>query len=360
MSVIQTLTRSDPRSGWSVIARTVGAVIGFAAAGFAWQSSAAAQQLTNLRISVDYRLYGANAPIWYAQSSGLFREAGIEAVVDGSSGSGDAINRVASGAYDVAYADIGTLAEFWTRNPTQAPKLVMVILDRSAQSIVSLKKANIKTMKDLIGHKIGTGQADATSRMFPAVLKLNNIPMDKLNITRVEQRLRDAMLIRGDVDAVIGFDSAILFNLMTQKIGVDDTNVLYYADNGFNFYGNGLLVSKALIESKPEVVKRLTSAVAKAWIASIKNPKATIDALAKRDSVIDVALETKRLQWILDRNVITPATRQGGIGFFDAKKMEAGLKTLGEGFSLAKVPAISDLYDDRFLPPLSERTIPAK
>src|SRR5258708_9714382 len=73
---------------------------------------AAAQELVNVRISVDYRLYGSNAPLWYAQDSGLFRAAGINAIVDGSSGSGEAINRVASGGYDAAYADIGTLAEF--------------------------------------------------------------------------------------------------------------------------------------------------------------------------------------------------------------------------------------------------------
>jgi NitT/TauT family transport system substrate-binding protein len=359
MSIIQAFARSYARTGWPKFARVVGSAVGLVAAGLAWPYFAAAQPLTTVRISVDYRLYGANAPIWYGQDSGLFREAGINAVVDGSSGSGDAINRVASGSYDAAYADVGTLAEFWARNPAQAPKLVMVILDRSPQSIVSLQKANIKTLKDLVGHKIGTGQADATSRMLPSVLKLNNIPIEKLDIVRVEQRLRDAMLIRGDVAAVIGFDSAILFNLMTQKIGVQDTNIIYYADNGSDFYGNGLLVSKALIESNPDLVKRLTSAVAKAWVASIKNPQATIAALAKRDSVTDAELEVKRLQWVLDRNVITPATRQGGIGFFDRKKMEAGLKTLGEGFDLTRVPTIDDLYDDRFLPPQNERAIPA-
>ena len=48
---------------------------------------AAAQELVNVRISVDYRLYGSNAPLWYAQDSGLFRAAGINAIVDASSGS---------------------------------------------------------------------------------------------------------------------------------------------------------------------------------------------------------------------------------------------------------------------------------
>ncbi len=280
---------------------------------------AAAQELVNVRISVDYRLYGSNAPLWYAQDSGLFRAAGINAIVDG-----------------------------------------MVILDRSAQSIVSLKKANITNIKDLVGRKVGTGQADATSRLFPAVLKVNDIAMEKINVMPVEQRIRDALLLRGDVDAVIGFDSTILFNLMTQKVRVEDTNVIYFADNGFNFYGNGLLVSRAFIESNPDAVKRLTSAVAKAWVASIKNPQATIDALAKRDPLTDVPLEVQRLKWILDKNVMTDATRVGGIGAMDPHKMQAGLKTLAEGFELPIVPTIEDLYDDRFLPPRADRAIPTK
>ncbi|MEA3106980.1 MAG: NitT/TauT family transport system substrate-binding protein [Gammaproteobacteria bacterium] len=321
---------------------------------------AAAQELVNVRISVDYRLYGSNAPLWYAQDSGLFRAAGINAIVDASSGSGEAINRVASGAYDAAYADVGTLAEFWSRNPKVAPKLVMVIHDRSAQSIVSLKKANITKIGDLVGHKVGTGQADATSRLFPAILKVNDIATDKINLMPVEQRIRDALLLRGDVDAVIGFDSTILFNLMTQKVRPEDTNVIYFADTGFNFYGNGLVVSRAFIESNPEAVKRLTSAVAKAWVASIRNPQATIDALAKRDSLTDVALEVQRLQWILDKNVMTDATRAGGIGVMDPQKMQAGLKTLAEGFNLPTVPTIEDLYDGRFLPPAADRAIPTK
>jgi NitT/TauT family transport system substrate-binding protein len=318
----------------------------------------AAQELTNIKISVDYRLYGPNAPLWYAQSSGLFRQAGINATVDGSSGSGDAINRVASGAYDAAYADVGTLAEFWARNPGIAPKLVMVVLDRSPQSVVSLKNKNITKLSELVGHKVGTGQVDATSRMFPAVLKLNNVPLDKITRMPVDQKLRDAMLIRGDVDAVIGFDSAILFNLMTQNIQPSDTNVIYYADNGFDFYGNGLVVSQALISKNPELVKRLTRAVAQAWVASVKDPKAAIKALGQRDGLTDVALETKRLQWVIDKNVVTAATRASGVGAMDIRKLNDGLKTIAEGFGFSKIPTASDIYDDRFLPPIEDRKLP--
>jgi NitT/TauT family transport system substrate-binding protein len=326
--------------------------------GLAYAAPAAAEDLTKIKISVDYRLYGPNAPLWYAQSSGLFRKAGIEATVDGSSGSGDAIARVASGAYDAAYADVGTLAEFWARNPRVAPKLVMTILDRSPQSIVSLKKKNITKLSDLVGRKVGTGKVDATSRMFPAVLKINNVPIDKVDILPIDQKLRDAMFVRGDVDAVIGFDSAILFNLMTQNIQPSDTNVIYYADNGFNFYGNGLVVSQALIAKNPDLVRRLTKAVAQAWVASVKEPKAVIDALAQRDSMTDVPMETRRLQWIIEKSLITPATRANGVGAMDLEKLNGGLKKIAEGFGLSATPTAADIYDDRFLPPIEDRTLP--
>jgi NitT/TauT family transport system substrate-binding protein len=316
---------------------------------------ASAQELTSVKISLDYRLYGPNAAFWYAQTSGIFRAAGINASVDNSSGSGDAVARVASGAYDAGYADLGTLTEFWSKNPNVAPKLVIPILDRAAQSVVSLKKANITALRDLVGRKVGTGKADATSRMFPALLKINHIALDSVTRVPVDQQLRDSMLLRGEVDAVVGFDSTTLFNLIPLGIRPEDTNVIYFADNGFDFYGNGFLVSRALIDKNPALVRRLTDAVAKAWVATIADPHKAVEAVGKRDGLTDVAHETNRLRWIVAKNIITPATRAGGLGTIDMGKLANGLKILAEGFELPTVPTAADIYDERFLPPIEHR-----
>ena len=314
-----------------------------------------AQELTNVKISLDIRLYGPNSAFWYAQTSGIFRAAGINAAVDNSSGSGDAVARVASGAYEAGYADLGTLTEFWSKVPNQAPKLVMPILDRAAQSVVSLKKANITQLRDLIGRKVATGKADATSRMFPAVLKINNIPLDSVTRVAVEQQLRDSMLLRGDVDAVVGFDSTTLFNLIPLGVRPEDCNVIYFADNGFDFYGNGFIVSRALIEKNPDLVRRMTEAVAKAWVATIADPPRSVEAIAKRDALTDVAHETNRLRWIIAKNIITPATRAGGLGAVDIDKFNRGLKMIAEGFDLPQVPTVADIYDARFMPAIEHR-----
>jgi NitT/TauT family transport system substrate-binding protein len=321
---------------------------------------ACAQELTNVKISLDYRLYGPNAAFWYAQTGGMFREAGINASVDNSSGSGDAVARVASGAYDAGYADLGTLTEFWSKNPNVAPKLVLPILDRAAQSVVSLKKANITALRDLVGRKVGTGKADATSRMFPALLKINHIALESVTRVPVDQQLRDSMLLRGEVDAVVGFDSTTLFNLIPLGVRPEDTNVIYFADNGFDFYGNGFLVSRALIERNPALVRKLTDAVAKAWVATIADPRRSVEAVGRRDGLTDIAHETNRLRWIVARNINTPATRAGGLGTIDMGKLANGLRILAEGFELPTVPTAADIYDDRFMPPIEHRRFEAK
>jgi NitT/TauT family transport system substrate-binding protein len=316
---------------------------------------ALAQELTTVKLSLDYRLYGPNAAFWYAQTSGMFRAAGINATVDNSSGSGDAVARIASGAYDAGYADLGTLTEFWSKNPSVAPKLVMPILDRAAQSVVSLKKANIMRLADLVGRTVGTGKADATSRMFPALLKINHIELDGVTRVAVDQQLRDSMLLRGEVDAVVGFDSTTLFNLIPLGVRPDDTNVIYFADNGFDFYGNGFLVSRALIERNPDLVRKLTEAVAKAWVATIEDPRKAVEAVGRRDGLTDVAHETARLRWIIGKNVVTPATRAGGLGTIDMGKLENGLRIVAAGLDLPNVPTAADIYDQRFLPPIEHR-----
>lgn len=316
---------------------------------------ASAQELTSLRISLDYRLYGPNAAFWYAQTSGIFRDAGITATVDNSSGSGNSVARVASGAYDAGYADVGTLAEFWSKNPNAAPKLVLPILDRAAQSVVSLKKANITRLQDLVGRKVGTGKADANARMFPALLRLNHIPIEAVIRVPLDQQLRDTMLLRGEVDAVVGFDSTTLFNLIPLGVRPEDTNIIYFADHGLDFYGNGFLVSRTLIEKNPELVRRLTDAVARAWVATIADPRRTVEAVGKRDGLTDVAHETNRLRWIISRNVITPVTRAGGLGNMDMNKLASGLRIVAEGFELPIVPTPADIFDDRFMPPIEHR-----
>src|SRR5476649_1499146 len=86
---------------------------------------------TSLKFTLDFVMFGPNSPFVFADEGGYFKDAGLSVRIDPSSGSGDAVNRLASGAYDIGYADVGTVVEFAAKNPDIAPKIVLFIQDRT-------------------------------------------------------------------------------------------------------------------------------------------------------------------------------------------------------------------------------------
>jgi NitT/TauT family transport system substrate-binding protein len=320
-------------------------------------TSALGQSRTSIKFSCDFRVYGGTAPFFYGLDSGFFRDRNIDAQVDGSLGSADAVTRVASGAYDFGCADLSTLVEFASRNPDVAPKMIMPIYDRFPGCIISFKSKPIRSVKELEGVRLGISTSDAGSRLLPVLLRLHGVDRDKINIITLEQRLRDTMLISHQVDAVIGFDYTTLFNLIGNNIPKDDVVLVYYSDNGFNFYAQGLIAARKHIDGNPDLVKRVAAAATKSWLETARNRDAAIAAITKRDALANAAIERARLDWVLDRLVLTPNVRTNGLGTMDPARLQAGLKLIAEGFALPKPIAADDIFDGRFIPPIDQRRV---
>src|SRR3977135_1342652 len=303
-----------------------------------------------VRFSLEFRIYGGNAPLFLGAESGIFRDQGINVTMDGSGGSVESVTRVATGTHPFGSADVSTLVEFASRNPKEAPKLIMTVFDRFPAVVLSLKRKPIKTLQELIGAKVGTGSVDAGAKIFPALLALNNIDLKAINRMTIDVKLRDTMLIKGAVDAVVGFDYTTIFNLIEAGLKLEDITLLYFADFGFDFWGNSLIVNPAVLEKSPDLVRRVAIAVARSWAAAAKDRAGAINAVTKRDGLLKATTERARMDWVLDHLVLTPNVRQNGIGNMDAQRMERGINLLKEGFQLATAPTMDQIYDSRFLP----------
>ena len=314
-----------------------------------------AQAADAVKLSLEFRIYGGNAPMFLAAENGIFRDLKLDVSSDGSAGSGESLTRVATGTHQFGLADASAVAEFAGRNPEAAPKIVMTIFDVFPAVIMSWKKKPVRSLKELAGMKLGTGTADAGSKILPALLSLNNIDPNSFSRSTIDVKLRETMLIKGDVDANIAFDYTALFNLVDNGIKIEDINLLYFKDFGFNFPGNSLIASRETIEKNPDLVKRMALGCARAWIAADKDRKAAIAAVVKRDRLLRPETEEPRIAWVLDRLIKTPEVKQNGIGFIDEKRLNDGMKILADGLKFAKPVAVSDIYDGRFLPPASER-----
>jgi NitT/TauT family transport system substrate-binding protein len=324
-----------------------GAAIGFA--GFPYIARAATPD--PVRFSLDFRIYGGSAAPFLGLENGIYKDLNLDMSISGSPGSGETVQRVASGTHDFGIADASTLVAFAGVNPNDTPKLVMTIFDNFPACILSLKPKTINSLEDLKHIKLGTGTSDGGSKLLPALLKLNNIDPASINRVTVDVKLRDTMLLKGDVDAVVGFDYTSIFNLIGNGVKMEDINLLYYTSYGFDFWGNSLIASRALIEKNPDLVRRVVSAIARVWIAGAKDRAGAIDAVLKRDPLLDRDVERARLDFVYDKHVLTPRVLQGGLGQMDPARMAKGIALLKDGFAMTSAPTIDGVYDGSFLPP---------
>ncbi len=309
-----------------------------------------------IKLSLEFRIYGANAPMFYGAETGIFRDLAIEPGFDGSAGSGDSLTRVASGTHAFGLADASAVVEFAAQNPEAAPKVVMTIFDRFPAVVLSLKRKPIRTAQDLVGMRVGTGIVDAGAKILPALLALNHIDPSAIHRVTTDVKLREAMLLRGDVDAIVGFDYTASFNLVDNGIKLDDINLLYFSDFGFDFPGNSLIVSQATIAKNPDLVRRMALAVARSWVASARDRAGAIAAVTKRDRLLIPSTERARMDWVIDKLVMTPSVRANGLGYAEPTRLARGIEVLKQGFQLAKPPTVAQVFDGSFLPPVADRT----
>jgi NitT/TauT family transport system substrate-binding protein len=332
--------------------RRLAAALGFAALTLA-HGVAFAQ--TAVKFSLNFKPDGSNAAWFLAQERGWFKEAGLDVTLDTSGGTVDVITRLATNAYDLGFADIGAVIEFAARNPGQAPLSTLVLYDRSPLAVVALKKSGISRPGDIAGKVVGAPLSDGAYRMFPAFAKATRVDPAKVNFKNIDIRVRETVLSRGEVDAVMGFDSSVWFNLKALGVKIEDVNFIRYAENGLDLYGNSLLVSRKMMKENPKAVAAFVRITVRAWKEAMADPKAAVAALQKRDPLIDAAIEIEKVQWLAANQILTPAVKAGGLGTVDRARLERQIDTIVEAFSLPARPALDAIYDGQYLPGAAER-----
>ena len=327
-----------------------------AATALTWCSPAWTQ--TDLKVSLNAPYDGSNAAFFLADEKGYYAGDGLKATFDPSGGSGEAVTRIGSGTYDFGFGDINVLMEFNAKNPANAGRAIYMLYYRSPLSVGSFTKNNISKPIDLNGKKIGGALTDGAYKLFPAYAKLTSINPRSIQWQFGDLRLREALLLKGDVDAILGFDSTMYFNFVRQGITPADIKFLYYSDAGLNIYGNAILASKKILDGNPKAVRGFVAATAKGWRDAIANPAAAIAALKKRSSLVDEKLELSKLEWLIKNQLVTDESSADGLGGVRADRFAASLATVGSAFELAQTPAPAAVFTAEFLPAAAIRALP--
>ncbi|MGO4393750.1 ABC transporter substrate-binding protein [Variovorax sp. M-6] len=316
-----------------------------------------AQTTTPIKFQLDWRFEGPGAFFTHPAAKGYFKAGGLDVTVDAGNGSGGAVTRVASGAYDMGFADLAALMEFHANNPDSPnkPVAVMMVYNNTPASVMALKKSGIAKPADLAGKKLGAPVFDAGRRAFPIFAKANNI--GAVNWTAMDPTLRETMLLRGDIDAITGFTFTSLLNLESRGAKAADIVILPYPDYGVKLYGNAIIASPKLIKENPAAVKAFLMAFTKGAKEVIASPAVAIESIKARDGIVNSELETRRLKLAIDTVINTPDARAEGFGQINAGRLSLMASQVSDAFATKTRVNPEAVWNGSMLPPAAELNV---
>lgn len=313
----------------------------------------------SVKLTLDWAFQGPQAVYTYAADKGLFKNEGVTVQVDRGSGSADAVTRVASGAYEFGWAEMSSVIKYNAENPGRELLAVYVTHDHSANAAITIKGRGIALPKDLEGKKVGSTAGSAARDVFPAFAKANGFDASKIKTETVSGSLRETMLVRGDVDAILGAITSGVFTVKSLGIKQEDIIYMPYGRYGVDLYGHALVTTAAYAEKNPRTVAAVVKAVNQALKASITDPKGVVSTLTARDKLTDLALEQDRLQLMLRELVLTPNIKANGLGSVSPERMSKSIQLVYDSYGIKATPVLAKFYTDKFLPPKAERMPPA-
>jgi NitT/TauT family transport system substrate-binding protein len=319
--------------------------------------AALAQKQVPVRFALDWRFEGPAAPYFVAIDRGYYKAEGLNVSIDPGSGSVEGINRVASGAYEVGFADINSLIKY-RDNPRNLPvRAVMMVYDTPAFSIVALKKSGIQKPRDVEGRVLGAPAADGAYAQWPIFVQANKIDAAKVKIENIGFPVREPMLAQGKVDAITGFWFSSYMNLKAQGIKDDEIVVMLMRDYGVDLYGNVIIANPDFMRFNPKALQGFVRATIRGIQDTIKSPETAIDSLMKRNPIAKREVELERLKLSLERNFVTPDVRKNGLGAVDMKRLERSIEQIGLTFNYTNKPKAADIFTAQFLPPREQRLV---
>ena len=328
-----------------------------AAAALALVFSGPAVAQTGIKFSLDGRLEGPEALVLLPQDKGYFKTEGLDVTVDDAASPLEPITRVASGSYDMAFADVNALIRYRDQNPSAPVKAVFIVYNKPPYAVVARKSRGITEPKQLENKKLGAPPAGATFAQWPLFAKLNNIDVSKVTIENIGIPVRAPMLAAGQIDAALGSSFRLYVDLKDRGVPLDDIVLMPMADYGLKLYGNAVIVNSKFAAEKPETVRAFLHAFLKGLKETIRHPTEAVESVAKRDDGAKKEVELERLRMAIRDNIITPEVRADGLGEIVASRLEQSIDQIGLVYTFKAKPKPADIFDGSFLPPAAERRV---
>ena len=328
--------------------RLAGGLLGIGVGAAALLVSSAGFADTAINFQLNWYAGGANAGFAAALEEGYYKAAGLDVTITQGNGSGNTAQLVASGRAQLAYADAVAVSQLIAKGAPM--KIVSSIYQSNPNEVMALKEANIKSVQDLKGKKIGVPAGSSQVTMLPLFLEANNLTEADVDLLNMPPASMVPALLQKQVDAILGSVDDYQIQAESQGAKLDD---YMFADHGVPTVSTSIFASDSFIKDNPDVLRKFIAASLKGWVFALKNADQAVQDLKKAFPDVDTKLAAAQLA------AIPPLFCSGGTKFL-GKATDAHWALTQE--LLAKVGLLpkgqdpASYYTNDYLPPESELT----
>jgi len=309
----------------------------------ATSAPALAQKTEKVNFILNWIAGGDHAPYYYAEKMGWYVQAGIDLNIEQGKGSTLAVQKVAAGVDPIGLADMAVALTLRGKGADTVG--VFNVYANSPQGLYWLKSSGIKSVKDLVGKKIGNPPGDGARTMWPALAKIYGIDPNSVTWVNINANSKLAALKSKDIDATTSFYN--LHHVFQRALG-NDMGFLAWRDAGLNSYGNSIIVNPEYLKTHKATVASFVKVTQKAFAACVADPKPCVQALVDANGALKYGNEMDN--WKLVEVLMSDKiSRTVALGWFDDARMANDYDLVKTYVGLDKPFDVKTAYTNEFL-----------
>lgn len=240
------------------------------------KSKDANEGVKEVTLILDYLPNTNHTGIYVAEKNGYFKEAGLKVniIEPGDNETSATLVAANKGEFGVSYQEDVTYARS-AKEPLPI-RAIATIMQHNTSGFVSLKSANINTVKDFEGKVYAGWQAPSEEAVIQSIMKKGNADFSKLTMVGADGSGFAAL--GNGVDLQWDFEG---WAVLKGRLDGYDLNYipLKDLDERLDYYTPLFITNEKMIENDPQTVSAFVQAVKKGYEYAIANPKEAAEIL---------------------------------------------------------------------------------
>lgn len=248
-----------------------------------------------MRICLNWAPGADHAPLYFAREQGWFAAAGLASEIVPGGGSGDALDRLEKGECDAAIADFTTLLAM--RAQGRNPVAVMAVFSDSPISFFATAPQALDSIDGLLGKRVASDAKEPGRRLWPLLAQRHSVSAASPTWVQTPNNDKVRALATGTV--VAAMSSFYHHELEFRTAFGDDLATLRWRDIGVNPYGNVVALSGRTADGTPEIARRFTRVVQRAYSRCAADGRPCLRALLAANPHLEAAVEAAKWQLLV-------------------------------------------------------------